>query len=63
MLFDRKKAACMTDKKIEAHWSGYDKNEAIHVLNTQHPEKMMLRMNDGLFVIITPEDFIKAAKI
>lgn len=42
---------------IEVYWSGYDKEEAIHALNTEHPEKMMLKMNDGLFIIVKPDDF------
>lgn len=48
--------------KINAYWSGYDEKEAIRVLNTEHPEKMMLKINDGLFIIAIVEDFKKAIK-
>jgi len=51
----------MSDNKIEAYWSGYNEDEAIRVLNTEHPEKMMLKMKDGLFVIAKPEDFIRVS--
>lgn len=44
--------------KVEVFWSGYDEDEAENVLNTQHSEKIMLKMNDGLFVIVSPKEFI-----
>jgi hypothetical protein len=49
-------------KELEALWSGHDEKEAKHILNTKYPDKMMLKMQDGLFVIVEPEAFIKAAK-
>jgi cytochrome c oxidase subunit IV len=50
------------DNQIKVYWSGRDEKKAKHVLNTEHPEKMMLKMHDGLFIITTLEDFEIAVK-